>query len=222
MRKRGSIKGLPVGGVRFGKEDWAGIAEAFLARDPGAVSAAREQVWYLAIHLAVAPYLKSGVIDCGTVMDIAGDATVAAIEKLDRWNPRLGSSLSTWAYTSVVYGIFGSKRSYSRKTRNQCVPLERDADDTSLADILAGPDTATEEVESRDGREFLDTAIASLTPLNQKTVRTCFGYGADYKSPAEYADAEGVARQSVYLRLKTAIGQLREYMQVRHLEFDAI
>lgn len=218
MRKRKKTNVFPV--VSAPKPcEWQSISLGYLEGDPHAVEWVNRKLWEMSIKLVVSRYKSLAPYRYYDIMEIAGDAAIAAIKSVKSWEPLKGKSLSSYAYRAVVYGIYNARRDLAkhRKRFETMTDAGLASDDVELIVGAYGPPESWV-----DRGEHIDAGLATIKPIHRDAVMATFGYQAEEKPQRQQAEEQGLSFQEVSRRAQVGLKNLRKHFESRGLTFDTI
>jgi RNA polymerase sigma-70 factor, ECF subfamily len=126
------------------------------------------------------------------LMDVLGDVSLNMVahnfRKLRLYRTDGGCSVATWVGVIAT----STARDYLRRVRRHRLEPTAEAELEQMPSPAGGPQ---ELLEDHERRSFVDRALASLSPRDQRFVQLYF---AEAKSPEAIADELGVSVSTVY------------------------
>lgn len=155
----------------------------------------------LAVHRFVMPILRPR-FDTSTSEDLAQETVLVVFSEIDAFEYRDARSFEAWIRRITVNRVLHHLRGERRRARiaAQCAH--------EAARVESGPH------EQTHWRERLELVAAALSQVEPSFVSALL-HLASGRDPAELADAEGVAKMTVYTRAHRGLVRLRSALEAR-------
>ena len=171
-------------------------------------------------------YLLSGGLGGVEPEDLYQSGYIALVAAVDSFDPEAGRSFISWL-TLALKTAFAEAGGYQRRRQasdpihragSLDVPIGKDGDDGTLADLQADPTAAQDFQDAEERiyleqlRKVLDTVMAKLPDNQAETLRRHYYAGQTLN---QIADVAGASKETVRQREKKALRALRRKKELQ-------